>query len=1622
MSNNVLLSERTSSSGPSVRLRRVALAAAIALALAALFNSNVRGQERSDAFWNYDAIGPVTSIQIADQTAFGHDDILVVSERRVVARISAGGSRLWSRAFTSPSNITWVADLAVTIGSGKEYLAAVATEADLFIIDGDGSTTWSRSFGSSTSTIAVLNKGPGQDSQLVLVLANGRVLILDISGRLDTEFLLSDAAVEPNPLLDLEDLDGDGSDEIVVSYFSSDGFGRVSVYDASGTPVWNQSESGQILTMSIVSFGSVTGAEVAVGTSLGRVVLFTSSGSRRWPVRTPNKPVTALATGTFDGNPLLLVGTDSGSLLAFDALGRRLWTRSFSKGATQAVKQISPIQSLLDAAAPVALSVLLEEKTSPDEQSLLLLNRSGRQVSRHDTVPSSSFVALTDLNHDGIAEIVSSDFATVSLADPGIGSQELLLEWQYRVGARPTVMASTDLNIDGTDELLLANSEGRMVALAADGTLVWQYEGPGQATVLQSLRPLRDGFPMLVAGFSNLDAADGDTEGSQFHLIGISSEGNELWRREHGRALTALAVGDINQSGSEEILVGDLAGAIFAYSPTGELIWQSEVTAAATSIEIADDVRGAQIVVSTRTNTIESMNSKGQDISLVSQFLSPLLLSSVALQNSEDAIAVNVVTEDGLASRLNLNGLRHWSRPIRGIVERALQHDDSLLVLTTSGELSRVGAEGRIVWVFNVNGSPTELMVADLDGDHRDDVVYVLRDGTIAVISWETGAELEGLGYQLAPGLYELKSIRNAQSGLSSIIVSSSTGVVRSLASLVNVPPLLVEPRVDVAPGRYNIEIRVIDIESDDVALELETLDPQSKEWVARGEFTLIGGRGLATWPVVDPPGDVPVEFRITFSDGKQGGSLQPAHGPQPVPAGTTQPSIGLIALAVGVPLAVIGIVVARRLVSPAQRARRLIKAYSRQPSTLFGLLSNEYRASGASPDFLLAVAQEARKQQLTDLAGLADALYLVRERSPDALALAAGAVSAFVDEGTEIDHAELWHRTYSTLSDLARAPSPSEATLSLPELEKLDADRQSAGIPLPALAGLILPLISLRDGLRVGRSSDYLSYLDSARGLIGQLQHNISRWPPHLDTDAVGGILQRLGPMIEVERQEVKGQAILAVTLVSKRVISRDQTPIVLEIANHGRAAAENISLSLEPNAAYDVATLPETIPILPPGGSVRRTFELAPRVTDVFRIRLELGYQDRTGATRRSSFADMVRLLHPVAEFVPVENPYSPGTPLRGSSPLFVGRDDLFNFIEQNVGRRTQPNVLMLVGQRRTGKTSLLLRLPERLPEHIVPVYIDCQSLGVSVGITGFLRDLARAIADTMVKRGLEPSIPGKEKWSQDPVATFESEVLRENLGRLPPESRFLLVFDEFEAMEDLISRDVLPDHLLSYLRHLIQHIDGLSFIFAGTHRLEEMAAEYWSVFFNLALYKEIGFLEAVDARALVCDPVSPMITYDDLSLDRILQVTAGHPYFLQLVCYSLVNHANSSGSAYVTISDVNAAIDDMLRLGEVHFAYLWRRSNPSERALLLASSQVEADDPFFRPAEALAYLSEYGIQLSTIQLSNALDSLLSRQILEPAPEAGASVYRHRIGLVPMWIARNKSAAALLRGTETK
>src|SRR6185369_14502158 len=103
-------------------------------------------------------------------------------------------------------------------------------------------------------------------------------------------------------------------------------------------------------------------------------------------------------------------------------------------------------------------------------------------------------------------------------------------------------------------------------------------------------------------------------------------------------------------------------------------------------------------------------------------------------------------------------------------------------------------------------------------------------------------------------------------------------------------------------------------------------------------------------------------------------------------------------------------------------------------------------------------------------------------------------------------------------------------------------------------------------------------------------------------------------------------------------------------------------------------------------------------------------------------------------------------------------------------------------------------------------------------------------------------------------------------------------VLMFDEFELLEERILQGKLEPESLGYLRSLMQHRDDLVFIFTGTHKLEQMSKDYWSIFFNIALHQQISFMDTDAATRLIREPVQGKLSIDDLVVDKILSLAHG------------------------------------------------------------------------------------------------------------------------------------------------
>lgn len=1621
------------------------------LGLLTFLSSPTFAQTETDfSYWQYDALGRIDLLELGDVNADGIDEFVVVAEDVNIALLRSNGLPIWESVQTEEKvlqialgNINGAADPAQEIVLG--------TRDALIVLDREGKVVWENQLAMPPVTGEALNSlgdsewrrsaanplaikvfdydGDGF-SEILTALRAGQIRLFDgLTGEVIWEYVGKEPpAFNAFPEIEIADLDRDGRPEIAFTYFTQRDFTELVVLNANGQRLWRHSLSGRATAVEAVEFEATAPVHLGVGTTRGVVRLYNgASGDERW-VRTPNVAVTSMTAALLADEPALVIGTAVGTMVAYDEQGQRLWDHAFAERADRAVVNVSAAPEQDDAflsGQPLRLIATLAPAftTRSEPADVLLLDSSGRILERYNPASILGLSRLTDINHDNKSELLLASFGTLVLSDPGLSSdaQRFVVGGMFRLDARPRVVQTVDLDRDGRDELLVGADDGRLHLLQPDGvTSLWQLKFEGSIGQLAVADREEDGEPLIIVTH-NSNVVEEETGRTQGWLEILRPDGRQpAWATSllFEETITSLLVEDINGVGRPEILIGTASGQIYAYSLALDLLWEAAVDGSVVDLSLMLGERNRpEIVAVTEADKLYLLNNKGREENHVEY---AVMIQNILKADTDDPLAqLIVVTQDGQVRGLSAGGvtLEEWRTLLGDAPLLALEAHNSILIATNESRLVRLSTDVRTpletVWELNDLGTIRNVYWGDLNGDVRPDAAVGNEAGSILL--YDSDGRRWG-ETSLGSGIFQLAALNDGQ-GVNLIAVTEN-GVVHRLSAQANRPPLLVNPQTEVNVDLYSISVNVLDVDRDAVAVNLLLYDSGQGEWIPQGERVASRGDDILFWPALPLEGNEPVRYRFDYDDGTYIGQVEPALGPQPNPSvawGELILLLGALSMMIG------GGLLVRQIQLFGWRTARFYKQIKNRPRETLILLDVEYNRQKGLPDFLINLSNLARRDQNQLITSLTDGLYLLADRPETGLAILISVLEEAQRKGKDWWALDVWVAIYKTTLTLLEAPTTIELGLLRPRLVQLVDLIDKAGMPSIAFESLLAPLNSLRDSNRVTHAEDRVVYLHEALVMLRQQQALSIDRPTTIQNTLIIILISRWMGLINAAIDDLRGRAWLGATLKTKRLVPAGDAVIALEIENSGRAAAENVRVLLQEDpAAFAILQTPDPIPLLAAGRSRTVNFTISPHSLDSFRLVFETDYDDMTHRKHAFEFADMVHMLPPVREFKSIMNPYAPGTPLRRKSPLFYGREGLLRFIISNVERgvRTeQPSVLILVGERRTGKTSALLRLEDYAPAPLLPVYVDCQSFGVIEGMGALLHDLAWFIADALAVRDYELEVPEIHHWHEDPGHYFQRVFLPQVYALLPENTTLILVFDEFEAFENLVNDGILPPTFFTFLRHLMQHGQGLSFVFAGTHRLEEMTSDYWSVLFNIALYQQVGYLEEAAARELICKPVAPNIIYDDLALDKIWRVTAGHPYFLQLVCYTLVNQANHQETGYITISDVNAALKDMLRLGEVHFAYLWQQSSYEERVLLTAVAHLYDHEGPFQPTELINSLEPYDIYLAPPTAIMALNNLVERGIMREIVEEGTLWYQLRIGLVGLWTAQNKSFAQLYR-----
>lgn len=310
---------------------------------------------------------------------------------------------------------------------------------------------------------------------------------------------------------------------------------------------------------------------------------------------------------------------------------------------------------------------------------------------------------------------------------------------------------------------------------------------------------------------------------------------------------------------------------------------------------------------------------------------------------------------------------------------------------------------------------------------------------------------------------------------------------------------------------------------------------------------------------------------------------------------------------------------------------------------------------------------------------------------------------------------------------------------------------------------------------------------------------------------------------------------------------------------------------------------------------------------------------------------------------------NPFRVGTEIRDPAD-FVGRRKILRAIS---GKMIRLQSVSLHGERRTGKTSLLLYLahPDTrsvtgLPSTHIPVYFDFQGVAQASSV-GVWQAIVDTIADQIKQR-----LPNGQVEAERFLTTVvrRSEVpglfvtgLQEALAHLDRSGfKFHLLFDEFERTAD---NPHLGDRFYDALRSLPTRTKNVSYVIAtrtGLAELQLKSGSYKKIsspFFNIFTTLTLRPFQGDEVIRLILDYLDRSGT-DFFLAERLraqllflYEVTGYHPFFLQTLCYHLYERLDQPDWPQVR----QEALADFERDSEPHFEYYWDVSSEEEQLLV-------------------------------------------------------------------------------------
>ncbi|MBO1062366.1 MAG: ABC transporter substrate-binding protein [Aphanizomenon flos-aquae CP01] len=297
---------------------------------------------------------------------------------------------------------------------------------------------------------------------------------------------------------------------------------------------------------------------------------------------------------------------------------------------------------------------------------------------------------------------------------------------------------------------------------------------------------------------------------------------------------------------------------------------------------------------------------------------------------------------------------------------------------------------------------------------------------------------------------------------------------------------------------------------------------------------------------------------------------------------------------------------------------------------------------------------------------------------------------------------------------------------------------------------------------------------------------------------------------------------------------------------------------------------------------------------------------------------------------------NPYIIGRPI--DQQLFFGRENLFSFIQDSIQHNQK--IICLYGQRRIGKSSVIRNIPHGLNDlnECVFVAFNLQSYSQE-SLSTILAILAQEIVSNLLLDNKNIKLPEITELELD-LGIFSHEFLPQ-VYQLLENKNLVLLLDEFDALMNSHDSELL-EQVYNYLSALINVSKKLFLISlieqrsVNNHRISKL--------FKDVPKKEIGLLDEDSTRKLIVNPAKNSLEYEEDAIKTIFELSLGHPYFTQAICFTIFGRAREENKWTVSSKDVKFIINKAIELSEAGLTWFWEGFPILERVVFAAIAEAQ------------------------------------------------------------------------------